>query len=99
MLYLVTLWHMSVCAIFSNMSLCPLFRYMSCKVPVCFIAFISERLGYTPLPEVLAESSVLVSRYGWIEGISLLEMEVVRAAFTRHNPNGEQGEEGLCCGV
>ena len=62
---------------------------MTCKVPMCFIAFISDRLGYTPPVEVLGESSVLVSQYGWIEGISLLEMEVVRAAFTGHNPNGE----------
>ena len=85
---------MSLCAIFGNMSICHLLRYMSCSVPVCFIAFISEHLGYTPPPEVLEEPSVLVSRYGWIEGISLLEMEVVWAAFTRHNPNGEG--EGMC---
>lgn len=81
----------------SNMRLCHPLRYMTCKVPMCFIAFISDRLGYTPPPEVLGESSVLVSQYGWIEGISLLEMEVVRAAFTRHNPNSEGGGGGCVC--
>ena len=48
---------------------------------------LSERLGYEPSPEVVENSPVLRD-LDWVKGISLLEMEIIQAAFVRSNPNG-----------
>ena len=57
-------------------------------MPVCFIAFLSEQVGYTPSSEMLS-TITMPSNTDWIDGISLLEMEIVKAAFVTYNPNGK----------
>ena len=54
-------------------------------VPVCFLAFLSEQVGYIPSSEMAPSLGCT----DWIDGISLLEMEIVKGAFFASNPNGK----------
>ena len=56
-------------------------------VPVCFLALLSEQAGYIPSADLMT-NLMSHSCSEWIDGMSLLEMEIVKAAFFTHNPNG-----------
>jgi DNA polymerase III delta prime subunit len=58
-------------------------RLVEDGVPVCFLAFLSEQVGYIPSSEMAPSLGCT----DWIDGISLLEMEIVKGAFFASNPN------------
>lgn len=57
-------------------------------MPVFFIALLSDTLGWIPTPDQVPLS--ILDQYNWVPGMSLLEMEIVHAAYKTNNPNGKQ---------
>ena len=62
-------------------------------MPVFFIALLSETMGWIPTPDQVPLS--MAEHYGWVEGVSMLEMEIMHAAYRSNNPNGTWGVELL----
>lgn len=54
-------------------------------MPVFFLALLSETLGWVPSHEY---THSVFDQYDWVRGMSLIEMEIIQAAYRSINQNG-----------
>jgi len=54
-------------------------------MPVFFLALLSETLGWVPSHEY---THSVFDQYDWVQGMSLIEMEIIQAAYRSINQNG-----------
>ena len=62
-----------------------LYRCSEDNMPVFFLALLSETLGWVPSHEHTLSVS---DQYDWVQGMSLMEMEIIQAAYRCTNRNG-----------